>query len=616
MKLKKLKIPLKVYSTNKKKSSIDHHTKLYKKGILDVLKLNMTADLNNNNLLTKSTEFNDKTAILSSKLNQTPQKDKDYPIIVENENTNIGALLSSIKKLKSFYPNIKNYISSEKYSSGFAPSRIEHIKLEEYLKNKINSFTNQENSIICKKEKLEQKIISMDDQILDQQLNVDVINNLEKNNPQLTKNFEDEYIEKEFGGGDSVRHRRHAILESPDFQDKLRIYLLRVDYNAKQKIKSIEDKINSGKNEKLKLTTEMSFILEELKEVHIKKQNVITKLYNHFLNTLHDGKDTRNEGLSWVIREIFYLGKKIMKSNFPEYLDRNCIKYLYKMTGISMQIIDTEKKMQVLKEEFKKKTNSLKNLINIYRRTSILNMPINSINYTRTENNNNDDKLYLAPVNPKKPTKSKKCVDTPVKINYSMDQKQLKKKSPLRDIINYNIHVLSQNKFEDTLPYLCNDPNHNIGDDSNPRGLGLYGSNFVERNFPEVIKLKDIEKFTDMNENINLENFEKDEEVSGYFAICKKLRRLKLEKEKLKAEEMDRIFREFQKNNYGEKYRVDKNTVICALIGEDNLNAELLRQSRKEKRYLEELAKSRMHKKIFNHKKMMNLYNLNNNGEK
>ena len=42
-------------------------------------------------------------------------------------------------------------------------------------------------------------------------------------------------------------------------------------------------------------------------------------------------------------------------------------------------------------------------------------MPINSINYTRTENNNNDDKLYLAPVNPKKPTKSKKCADTPEK---------------------------------------------------------------------------------------------------------------------------------------------------------------------------------------------------------
>ena len=611
MKPKKLKIPLKFLSSNKKPVSMNLYTKLYKKGIQEVLKLNMNTDLyNNSNLLTKSSDFNDNVTTLPSKLNRTPEKDKNSLSNGEDENINLTALLTSIKKLKSFYPNIKNYISSEKYSSGIAPSRIEHIKLEEFLKKKINLITIQEKSIMNKKERLEKEIISMDGAILDEQLNVDVINNFEKNNPSLTKTFEENYIKKEFDD-ETGKHHRRSILASPDYQDKLRIYLMRANYNAKQKIQSIEDKIDSNKNEKKQLTTEMDLLLKDLKEIHIKKKNLVTKLYNHYLNILHEGKDSRNEGFSWIVREIFYLGKRVMKSNFPEYLDKYCIKYLYKITGITMQIIDTEKKLQLLKEEFKKKTNSLKNLINKYRRTSILNAPLN---FTSTQNNDSN-KLYLAPVNSYKSTNNSEYFNKSIETNYSVDPKKSHQNSSLKEIINYNIRVFSQNKFDVTLPYLCNDPNHNIRDSSNPKGFGLYGSNGIERNIPEVLKLKDIEKLTDRNEKVNFINFEKDKEINNYFVICRKLRELKLEKEKLKAEEMDRIFREFQKNNYGQKYCVDKNTVISALIGEDNLNAELLRQSKKEKRYLEELAKSRLHKKIYSHKTLMSSYNISNNEE-
>ena len=61
---------------------------------------------------------------------------------------------------------------------------------------------------------------------------------------------------------------------------------------------------------------------------------------------------------------------------------------------------------------------------------------------------------------------------------------------------------------------------------------------------------------------------------------------------------MTRIFNEFQKNNYAQRFNIDKISVINALIGEDNINGELIKQAKREKQYIEESMKIKMHKKI------------------
>ena len=66
----------------------------------------------------------------------------------------------------------------------------------------------------------------------------------------------------------------------------------------------------------------------------------------------------------------------------------------------------------------------------------------------------------------------------------------------------------------------------------------------------------------------------------------------------MKTNEMTRIFKEFQRNDYENRFNVDKITVISALIGEDNLNSELVKQSKREKKYIEEIMKGRLHKKM------------------
>ena len=83
----------------------------------------------------------------------------------------------------------------------------------------------------------------------------------------------------------------------------------------------------------------------------------------------------------------------------------------------------------------------------------------------------------------------------------------------------------------------------------------------------------------------------KSNEYQTYFNLSNELFYLKQEKEKLKLSEMDRIFKEFQKNNYKQRYQVEKKTVISALIGEDNLENELFRQAKREKEYMYKMNK-------------------------
>ena len=66
----------------------------------------------------------------------------------------------------------------------------------------------------------------------------------------------------------------------------------------------------------------------------------------------------------------------------------------------------------------------------------------------------------------------------------------------------------------------------------------------------------------------------------------------------MKTNEMTRIFKEFQRNDYENRFNVDKVTVISALLGEDNLNSELVKQSKREKKYIDAIMKGRLHMKM------------------
>ena len=63
---------------------------------------------------------------------------------------------------------------------------------------------------------------------------------------------------------------------------------------------------------------------------------------------------------------------------------------------------------------------------------------------------------------------------------------------------------------------------------------------------------------------------------------------------------MERIFIEYKRNKYYERYNVDKNEVIKALVGEENLLPEIYQQNKKDKQFNDEILKTRFFKKVYN----------------
>lgn len=60
----------------------------------------------------------------------------------------------------------------------------------------------------------------------------------------------------------------------------------------------------------------------------------------HFKKVLLEGKDTRNEGLQWVVKKLWKLDENVNKSDFPSYLDEISVDVIMQISKKSKEIED------------------------------------------------------------------------------------------------------------------------------------------------------------------------------------------------------------------------------------------------------------------------------------
>ena len=557
------------------------------------------------------------------------KKKKDLFNNEENKQKNqtddgFNTLAISIRKLKTYYPNIKDEVFNENYTNGQIPSRAEHIKIEENYKLKISKLTQKENGLKKMQENLEKNIKDLDTVMDDQELSMEVINSVDNNTAKLQKIFTEKVMNDMSKNmkGDKEKERKANYLNSKEFQEQLNLFLLREDYNSKQRIKEIKESLENNKNLKNQKIKELNEVNNSLKNVHDNKKKEIEDLYMHYLSILKEGKDTRNEGLSWIIREIFNLDKKVIVSFFPKFLDKLCLKYLFDITHINMKITEIEKQIKVCKKDFKDqgiiKEFEKDNNDDILTQRNILTQE----NLLKIKTQFSQTTSHI----------TKKDFECNKRINLSQNDKTMHKtyqknstysnKFPsISNSTNPNVKSIlkmSQNdidddkKNENNLPYINGDPNHIMnGKDLKASYINKLLKDEISSTFniPPVIRLKDFDKMSFIKNCFTKNDIIK---VNNFFALRRKLNKLREEKDMLKTNEMDRIFKEFQKNNYEKRYNVDKIRVISALIGEDNINNEIFRQERREKLYFEQISKSQLYNKKNNYRAFNDKKNNNN----
>jgi hypothetical protein len=129
---------------------------------------------------------------------------------------------------------------------------------------------------------------------------------------------------------------------------------------------------------------------------------------------------------------------------------------------------------------------------------------------------------------------------------------------------------------------------------------------------PDRLKLAEVNKFLNSKKSkINEKNSGK---IEQYFVNNQRIKSLKKKIKELKDNEMKRIFEEYLKKGYHKKYMVEKEILLSALIGEDNVLPELNKQMKESRQYFESLKKCGLINQSFNVNQQINLLNsLNKN---
>jgi len=580
------------------------------KRIQDVLNLNF--DRYNN--FSKSTDYN--------------KKDKQKKESDQIELKNPLLLSSSIKQVQSFLPNVNDFLNSDTDFKN-NPSRQEHIKFEEHIKKEISHYTQEENKLKEKMHKIENKLVNLDNQIEDSKIEIQALKALNVNDSNsilrkmIIKKCEDEFLEQEYNmikRYDSLSKKlspkkkksskmnldKLSSFSDQEFNTRLNLKLMKKDKLNREKEKRIEQNMEMISYDKEIMHKKLIDIHEELKIVHNKRKILIDKLYRHYLHLLKDGKDSRKDGLSWIIIEIFYLNKKVLTPNFPKYLDIDCIHYLFKMANLSIKIFQLENKVKDKKEDLNKYLINDKSMDNQINKNYF---------YDETDENNNIFEYNRKQLSYIISIFSKKINNR----NYGYDDNDniFRKTKPISEINNTlssdnndidhkdkNYHLTLSTKkpqiFKTSKYY-----------NQHPNTMGKSVDYFLYKNpKKKTYKVNEIQKYFNENNKNNSMSKEnealKSNEYLNYSNLSNELFLLKKEKDELRIKEMDRIFKEFQKGNYKDKFQVDKKTVINALIGEDNLENELIRQERRERDYIHKMKKIQLYQTNYQGKKKFN----------
>ena len=120
----------------------------------------------------------------------------------------------------------------------------------------------------------------------------------------------------------------------------------------------------------------------------------------------------------------------------------------------------------------------------------------------------------------------------------------------------------------------------------------LYKGNRILEEKQRKIKLSDFKNIINRTQSYSVDN-----KTFELFNLHKNMEKyylqLKENADLLMKKELDRVSQSFYLYDYGAKYNVDQKTVVSAIVGEDSLRSEYLRQKKQEKVYFRKLKELR-----------------------
>ena len=577
-----------------------------------------------------------------SKLNfyspETIQEKDLYKNIRVMQNNNIKSLEHKNKKNNLYIEEQKFQTNEDKYANKLKENKLENERRDIEIKiNKIKSII----------EPLNERLTKIINEIESLKLDFDVLEN-KKTYSIIEKNLKKNVIEKELT--DKPETNKNSINTLPMLKSQIsKMEIIDPDKTKEQKLKidtillRHREEMKTKKNfttikieklneQKIEIMKKLKACESDLKDFREERNKIKKKLLLHYHNLLLEGKDTRKEGLSWIIKAIWNLKSNVLLSYLPKFLDNESIIFLFSYSMKTIKINSMYKFIQELSLKIKEKEESLskkdnKNCSNKgkiaeqkpkIKQLNILDYNASKLSTLNVEENKSEssrsNNIWLKEI-----SKTNSFFSHDKKINLFNRPKEML--LDLSDRDNKNI-ILSKLKNINNGTFRTGlYKNSNIQDgkkekklikdeknrdkfevlsetDENSFKYRLFNrKTLTEPQFnlyenKNKIKLSDFENlYKNKNKKIInkelLELYNTRKEVENNYLI------LKNDIENMVKKELERLSKCFYTEDYCSKYNIDQNSVISAIIGEEKSRNEMSKQKKEGEKYLNTLKELR-----------------------
>ena len=373
----------------------------------------------------------------------------------------------------------------------------------------------------------------------------------------------------------------NTIISPRDNMNYLPFLLKRNNRDNKNKIDSIlsqhKKNMRSKKNYTLMKATQLKEQKKEivnkiksyetdLKMFREEKNKIKNELLSHYNTILHEGKDIRKDGLSWIIQAIWNLKCKVLPSYLPIFLDEESISFLFNFANKKNKLNDLVKLAQKLSKKINEDKNKNKNNEYLYKKTNTIDPGIyyrNTLENCFEENKENNKWSFSTLMH------KFNLNNNNINNSINIDTDRIIKKGNDIDIDN--------NKENDMTS--LNSKNSNNNSNINNKIRNSFSFN------------KMVFKTCSNIPNFNNKEKEKIELYNDKNIIEKNIHILKRDIKNLIENELQRLNQCFDKEGYENKYNIDKNKFINTVIGENNIKDEINKQISNRKNFLNILKK-------------------------
>ena len=122
------------------------------------------------------------------------------------------------------------------------------------------------------------------------------------------------------------------------------------DQSDSTELEEKRDKVLSEVFQNTKRAKELDLLV---KQTRGELRAIRSSQVQHYFSTLKEGTDTRNEGLSWVVKALWSLGQKVTIDRFPGFLDPATVEAILSIADLSREQEELQGELTVIARETK-----------------------------------------------------------------------------------------------------------------------------------------------------------------------------------------------------------------------------------------------------------------------